>query len=327
MVDKYTTKKTRIALVLLLVTILFLFVLSIQKTKAFTPVPPPSLSELDTAISKAQTYYEGLYRPMGKDGAVVAEYYTKSKSVYTVRHGVIGGIFYYSYINDTQRENELLKFVTKYGFNPFNDDHSFVWTDKTTAPIGLPYSTLPYHDCDVTLPTVGKVSAYHSKVCKLGQIGIDSYLLLSRFDPLPSVEVRLQDVGQGVGISTKSLEDLYDSIGFGLPMCSPLGCTHYASTIRTAQFGELEMRINHMQYADSVAHYLLKAQNDKGAIYISYDKNGNLVSNTSLAYSLIDKALNDKPLTHDFIPSNAETMNDSLAFLLHYRCARYGVCN
>ncbi|HEX9060873.1 MAG TPA: hypothetical protein VF941_11895 [Clostridia bacterium] len=327
MIEKYTNKKTRAVIVIFIIAIMFVILSSIQPTKAFEKKKAPSLSELNSSISKAQVYYEGLYRPMGNKGAVVAEYYSGNKSIYTVRHGVIGGIFYYTYTKNISRASELKKFAKSYGFNPYYDDHSFIWTNKNNAPEGIVYSLKEYRDCTTSLPTVGNVSAYHSKVCKAGVIGENMYLLLSQFDPLLPIEDSLQQVESGKKVSTVSFEKLYNALGFGIPICTPLGCSLNASTIRTAQFGELELKTKHTQYADAVASDLIHSENKDGAIYISYDKKGKLDSSRSFIYTLLDKFLNDKPIFKGVIPTNAESMNDALAFLMQYRCDRYGVCN
>lgn len=323
MLEKYTTKKTRIAFIIMLVAILYMFTSSVQKTSGFVPAKSPTLQQLDSSISKAQTYYEGLYRQLGTNGSVVIEYYTPGKTVYTVRHGVIGGIFYYAYTHNATRAAELKKLALSNGFQPYNDDHSFIWTKTNHAPLGIVYTSKEYQDCKISLPHTKAISPYHSKVCKAGQMGIYGYLLLSRIDSLLPIENALQEVEAKKKVDSSPYEKQYNNLGFGIPMCSPLGCSDNASTIRTAQFGELEMRLHKMNYASSVAANLLKAQDKNGAIYISYDKNGKLDSKTSFAYTVLDMFLNDKPLYHGYIPSNAETMNDSLAFLMQYRCQVY----
>lgn len=285
-----------------------------------------SLNELNTKITLAEKYYEGLYKSFDKNTAVVAEYYSGNKSVYTVRHGVIGGIFYYAYTNQKEKAIKLLRFANKYGFNIYYDDHSFIWTDENFAPIGITSTLAEYHDCHVTLPESLTIFPYHSKVCKLGIVGQEVYIFFSKFDPLVEIQTGLQEISQKQSIPVAGLEKKYDTLGFGMPICTPLGCSKFASTIRTAQFGELEMRLGKMKYADSVAYNIVKAMDRNGAIYTSYDKSGKLVQQGSIIYSFIDKLLNDKPIYNGYIPSNAETMNDSLAFLLQYRCQKYGVC-
>lgn len=285
----------------------------------------PTLDQLNVSISKAQSYYEGLYKDFGNNTAVVAEYYSGDKSVYTVRHGVIGGYFYFSYTNDATKSAALLNFAKKYGFNIYLDDHSFVWTKTNKAPIGIAYSNREYHDCSVTLPATKNIFPYRSKVCKLGVGGQYIYSVLSRFDVLSPIETDLQRVESGQTVKTTNYENKY--LGFGMPICTLISCDKNASVIRTAQFGLLELKAGKMNYADSVATDLISAQNDGGAIYLSYDKKYHLTNNKNVFYDIINKILAGKPFYKGYIPTNAESMNDSLAFLFQYRCAKYNVCN
>lgn len=288
--------------------------------------PMPTFDQLNQGIIKAENYYNGLYRPLNKSMAVMIEYYMTNKADYTVRHGVIGGYYYYKYIGDVDKSTKLQNLITTYGFIPSFDDHSFIWTQTNNAPLGIVYSLKDYNDCFVSLPSSRTIFPYHSKVCKLGKLGMQLYFLFSHFDTLSPIETTLQAQEQGYKVNTSSFEKKFDTLGFGMPICTPLGCGTMASTIRTAQFGVLEMRTGHMQYADAVASSLLAAQDKQGAIYISYDKNGHYKNEQSIFYKLIDLFFNDKPIYKGFIPSNAETMNDVLAFLLQYRQARLNEC-
>lgn len=289
-------------------------------------LPYPTDQKLNIAIAKAEKYYEGLYRPMPNNMAVMAEYYSGNKSVYTVRHGVIGGYYYYTFLHNQTKATALKNLITKYGFIPSYDDHSFIWTTSNTAPLGIVYDIKDYHDCAVTLPFSKTVFPYHSKVCKLGMNGIKIYLFLSRFDPLSPIETAIQSQEQGRKITTKNFEQLFDRLGYGVPICTFLGCGNVASTIRTAQFGLLELRQGHNHYADMVAASLLQAQTSDGAIYISYNRNGQFANEQSGLYKLLNLVISDKAIYKGFIPTNAETMNDSLAFLLQYKQMRHNTC-
>lgn len=288
-----------------------------------------TLSQLNKSITRAEKYYDGLYRDLGPKGAVMAEYYSGDKSSYTVRHGAIGGYYYYSYIGDKAKAAQLKKFVTDYGFKPSNDIHSFIWSDTTTAKANDVYSLSAYHDCDVTLPQIGNVYPYHSKVCKLGTVGIELYTTIGKTDTLLPTINQLQKVEEKQQVDTQTishLQNTFKTLGYGMPLCSPLGCQKSASAIRTAEFGVLEMKLDNMQYADKIAEDLLRAENKDGSINLSYDKDGNFLSDKSFIYKLIDNLLGDKSFYNGHIPSNAETMNDCLAFLLKYRCDKYHVC-
>jgi hypothetical protein len=303
---------------------LLLIYLGLPDPVAFKQQSPVSLQQLNSTITKAQKYYEGLYVDLGKDGAVVAEYYPKIK--YTVRHATIGGIYYYEYIGDKKKSSKLRQFALKNGFSPIQDEHSFIWTKTSMAPKGIVYSSKTYHDCFVTLPTFDKITPYRSKVCSLGSFGVQLYIASTRLDTFVPMIDMLERIEQGEKTpDTKHLQERYNRLGFGIPVCTPLNCSSTSSTIRTAQFGELQLRTGNKKYADSVATALVKAQDKNGAIYISYDSAGNRKEDKSILYHILDKLFNDKSAYKGSIATNAETMNDSLAFLMHYRCEKYGV--
>lgn len=278
----------------------------------------PSVEELNQAISLAQRYYEGLYVDIGNNKALIKEYYSNPKGTYTVRHGTIGGIFYYDYIGEATKSAKLKNLVEKYKFDSSQDEHSYIWGIEKRQT--RDYPDQKYRDCFITLPAFKNITPYHSKVCKLGQIGVNLYMLTSRFDTFVQIQELLKKPD---ATKLKSLEKKYDNLGFGMPICTPISCSTVASTFRTAQFGEIELRAKNMKYADKVANNLLQAQNKDGAIYISFDANGKLKTDKPFVYTILNVFLNDKPIYNGYIPTNAETMNDSLAFLMHYRCEKY----
>lgn len=303
--------------------LLFIFLLFAQPVEA-----APDKKTVNTAIEKAQKYYEGLYVDLGDKGAVIKEFYTTSpKSKYTVRHGVIGGVYYYAYIGDTEKAAKLLKFAQDHGFNVDDDLHSFIWKQQADKTVDL-YSDAPYKDCFVDLPEVKNVMPHKSKVCKLGDAGRFVYREISKRDTLvPQIE-QLQNLATGKKVDdklVKELEKKFDEVG-GIPMCVMNNCQDTASAIRTATFGELQLRLGNMEYADKAAEALLRAQDKNGAIYHSFDKNGKLRTDKTWIYQMINKILAENPIFKGYIPTNAESMNDILAFLAHWRCAKFGIC-
>lgn len=291
--------------------------------KPFVSQSAPTLAQLNKTISKAQTYYEGLYVDLGSEGAVVAEYYPKIK--YTMRHATIGAYYYYDYIGDASRSAKLGKVIKENGFNPDYDQHSFIWKYYTNAPTDIIYTSTVYRDCSVKLPHFTSIAPYRSKVCSLGNLGVNAYILSSKLDSFSPMVNTLQEIEQNKKVDTTEFEKRFNSLGFGIPVCMINSCSSTASTIRSAHFGELALRLNKRQYADTTAHYLVKAQNKDGAIYTSYDKDGKRKSGKSAAYLLVDLFLNEKSGYKGDIVTNAETMNNALAFLMHYRCDKYGV--
>lgn len=317
--------------VITVLTIIFLlevaFVLvSGNKKIPFKPQDPIDLETLNSSIEKAQNYYEGLYQDVGSSGAVVAEYYPKTN--YTIRHATIGGYYYYTTTGDLNKAKRLSNVIDSYKFNKYTDEHSFIWQTKPIENTLVSYTPNSYRDCQIKMDVQEGLDPYHSKVCKLGQFGVNLYILATKFDTYLPLVKSLQTVALNNKVDSKTIADFenkYNRLGFGMPMCTPLGCSKVASTIRTASFGELELRLGNMKYADAVAANLVKAQDNDGAIYISYDKKGDLKVKKPLVYKLVDYFLNDKPATNYYIPTNSETMSDALAFLIHYRCQKYGV--
>lgn len=288
-----------------------------------------SLNDLNNSISKAQSYYEGLYVDTSQ-GALINEYYSSPKHLYTIRHGGAGAIFYYSYTHNASRSAELAKFFVTQNqtFDPSNDLHSYIWKTNDSGKEDL-YSISPYYDCNMNLPTIGDEIPYKSKVCKLGFAGQLFYIELTKMDVLVPTMQQLQRLESGKQVDTNEVKDLekkFDNLGFGMPMCLLFYCSNSASTIRTAEFGDLELRLHNWKYADKVADQLLKIQDSSGAVHLAYNKDYNSVDIRNAIYTLADKVLNDEPIYTKDIPSNAETMNDTLAFLLQYRCAKYSVC-
>ena len=315
--------------VLLLVLVFILGVWKFTSASEYRELSKaPRLSQLNDAISKAQAYYEGLYWDAGSEGAVVLEFYSHPKSVYTVRHATIGGYYYYTYIGDFEKAEKLKRFSTTYGFDPEYDLHSLIWRSNVSSDDFL-YSNKAYPDCNANLPEFGNVLPYRSKVCKLGDLGFKAYLTLSKYDTfLPMLET-LQGMSNGKQLDQEkinSFEQDYRNLGFGMPTCNPAGCSSIASAFRTAHFGEIELRLGRYQYADAVASDLISAQEPSGAIYLSYNENREFETDKPVTYLVLDALLNDEPIYDGFIPTNAETMSSVLAFLLHYRCDRFMIC-
>jgi hypothetical protein len=292
-----------------------------QKVKPLYAQKPPTLRELNSVISKAQGYYDGLYVDLGKNGAVMSEYYPKIK--YTMRHATIGGYYYYLYTGNATRSAQLKKTILTHGFNPDFDQHSFIWKNSTLAPENIVYTTESYRDCEVTLPKYNDIKPYRSKVCILGKHSAHLYIAVSQLDTFTPMIDTLVKWESGKTSDTTLFENRFTRLGFGIPISTFNKCDHSASLIRSAHFGEIVLRSGKMQYADTIAHYMIKAQNKSGAFYTTYAKDGTRTLDKSLAYKVLDILFNDREAYKGDIVTNAETMNNALAFLLHYRCQRY----
>lgn len=305
---------------------LTLFLLFLSVSPAFAI----SQQQLEQSIHKAETYYEGLYQPIGNNMAVVNEYYTgTNQDYYTIRHGVTGGIYYYMQTGQFDKAQKLTNFALTYGVNPNDDLHSYIWKGADSGTENL-YSTQPYYDCTITMPQIGGELPYHSKVCKFGNIGLTAYIAITKTDPLVITIQQLQNLESGKSVDKQAVLGIqtdYNKVGNGVPMCIGSFCSKDASTIRTAEFGDLQLRLGDIQSATTIVENIIKAQNTDGSVNISYDKQNHLVDNKNGLYTLLDDFFEDRPILKGIIPSNAETLNDVLAFLLQYECKVFKKCN
>lgn len=272
---------------------------------------------------------------------------------YTVRHATQTGISYYKATYQPVQENALLKYTESFGL-PFGYDlHSVIWGDSAGWPTNFVYNTNVYYDCYIQFPTYQFAYAYKSKVCSLPD-GPNIYVALSKTDSLVPTQAAIQNVERGqIGQAVEedqSLEQEFDKAGFGLSTCPkisilpPWWCSYNEeSTIRTATFGVLELKLGHTQYADKVASLLVQHQVQNGdvslptgqifrplqtgAIPLAWNRQGQFVSGESTVYKIVGWFLNMHPEYLGPIPTNAETQADGLAFLLQYRCQKYNVCN
>jgi len=145
------------------------------------------------------------------------------------------------------------------------------------------------------------------------------------------------------------LEQAFDQLGFGIPRCSPLGCDRKrASALRTFAFGVLESLLGYRDgelgrraYADAVANLALAVQvGDDGTYrganrvayrpalrggFLSYwDRERRFLRPDGVIQAVVDR-FNMPPEYLGPKPTDSETAFDAYAFLVVYRCARYGV--
>jgi hypothetical protein len=145
------------------------------------------------------------------------------------------------------------------------------------------------------------------------------------------------------------LEQAFDQLGFGIPRCSPLGCDRKrASALRTFAFGVLESLLGYRDgelgrraYADAVANLALAVQVGDDGIYrganriayrpalrggfLSYwDRERRFLRPDGVIQAVVDR-FNMPPEYLGPKPTDSETTFDAYAFLVVYRCARYGV--
>lgn len=326
----------------------------------------------DDPENKAEIYlgnkYIGTYSKNNVNQGIVTIIDRNDRSLfqslrYTDRHGTQEGQNYFWYKQDYYKSLKLINSLVQRGVVPDLDLSAPIWGQGTGFPDNIFYNAdASYRDCQVEHNRNNSSYAYLSKVCLSEP---DLYALLTSFDTLvPTVQAvhmlnkyhdpKISQSGIPTPLETAiSLEQKFDRLGFGIPMCSPVGCENLASSIRTSYFGTLETILGYeygretsRYYADMVADLLLKTQIkdgiiktsqdniyrpiNEGGFLISYnDNNGTLMfqQNYPLPYQLANSMLNMPPEYLGIIPSNIETTADVYAFLLKYRYDKYRVGN
>jgi hypothetical protein len=289
---------------------------------------------------------------------------------YTIRHGNQEGQNYYWYKGDTERFAKLATFAARAGFRLDYDVRAPIWGYGASYSDDMPYHIEGsdgedvYHDCQVTSTTNNLNYPYQSKICVVGS---STYVFLSRSDTLTPVIQALHMLNKyndpnrspsdggnhgSTPLNTAiTLEQTFNQSGFGIPMCSVMGCNyHLASGIRTFGFGALETLLGYRYgrgssrlYADSVARIVLQTQihddgivrtvaegdyyrpAEIGAFYLSWDRSFKYQVNKPFGYRQIDSALNMPAEYQGVVVSNMETTMDAYAFLKLYRCQKYAV--
>jgi hypothetical protein len=288
---------------------------------------------------------------------------------YTVRHGNQAGQNYYWYKQNLDRFEKLVAFQAELGFQLDFDLHAPIWGHGTAYPDDMMFETDgqslrdAFHDCSTEATTTVLAYAYRSKVCAAGP---QAYATVSRFDPLsPSVQAlhSLNKYGDpwhmfSTGLNqtespqsiAASLEEKFDVLGFGVPMCTPAGCNaQLASGVRTFQFGALEARLGYQygreasrNHADVAARLALKAQigddgivraatgtyyrpAQRGGFYVSWNSDYAFEDARPLPYQVLDQQLSMPAEYRGVVASNMETAHDAYAFLVLYRCEKYRV--
>lgn len=288
---------------------------------------------------------------------------------YTVRHGTQEAYLYATSIGDSARADRLAAFLRGNGFTPGLDVRAAIFGEGRQLPDDLPFvSSGPanaYADCD-HLPAPGSTAyPYTSKVCSLG---VDAFLLAGRGDPYLEATQALQTlsnhrdpnapypmlVALGLQGSTPAetahhLEQTWDAVGYGIPVCTPLGCeSGRASGLRTFVFGSLEAalgytygQVSRQHYADAVAAEAIAAQVGSsgtirtpdgtlvrpvqaGAFPTYWDGEHRFVPTSGLTEWANDM-LSMPPEYAGSVVSDSETTFDGYAFLVAYRCARFAV--
>jgi len=221
-----------------------------------------------------------------------------------------------------------------------------------------------YHDCHASSWNDPLNFLYQSKVCKVGvgiyievsrsdllTISIQALHILNKYgDP----EHSYVDGGnqQSTPLHAASqLEQKFDQSGIGIPMCSPIGCNYpLASGVRTFSFGALETMLGYgygyqqsRKYADAAARLALEVQvgdddtlrvadgstfyrpAQRGAFYLSWGTSMQFGLSRPFGYEYINDLLNMPDEYRGVLVSDMETTFNAYAFLVLYRCKKYGV--
>lgn len=221
-----------------------------------------------------------------------------------------------------------------------------------------------YHDCHASPWNDDLDYRYQSKICKVGLgiyveisrrdlliVSLQAIHILNKYgDPERPYSDGESQRYTPVGAVTQ-LEKAFNQSRIGIPMCSPVGCNYgLASGLRTFDFGVLETllgytygRMASQDYADTVARLVLDVQigdNDtiltadggdfyrpaqKGAFYLSWDASMRYSQSVPFGYEYLNDVLNMPNEYHGVLVSDMETSLNAYAFLVLYRCKKYGV--
>ena len=152
--------------------------------------------------------------------------------------------------------------------------------------------------------------------------------------------------------ASQHLRQQWERTHVGIPSCTPVECQSVASGIRTFAFGALEAELGYNYgdekarwYADAAAVSTLNAQITTGTIrmtkgdiyrpvytggFIAYWDNKGYFRppDASILGALVLTLIDESAMPPEYlgvIPSNSETAFDGWAFLVRYRCLKYGV--
>jgi hypothetical protein len=288
---------------------------------------------------------------------------------YTIRHGNQAGQNYYWYRQDLEKYHRLAGFQERWGFGLDYDLRGPIWGHGTAYPDDMMFDadgrdgTDAFRDCAIRSTRTPLAYPYRSKVCVAGP---RAYAAVSRLDPLAPTIQALHALnkygdpdrafgGAGPGpartpvAAAAGLEQTFGRLGFGLPMCTPVGCkATVASAVRTFQFGALETLLGYdygreasAAHADAAAALALRAQigddgvartasgdyyrpAQRGGFYLSWDAALRYRLDRPFPYRQLDARLNMPAEYAGVVVTNMETTLDGYAFLVLYRCKKYG---
>ncbi len=283
---------------------------------------------------------------------------------FTIRHATNDGEQYALYRGQRERARRLGAASRAGGFPAGRDVYGPMWDASRRWPDDLPFTSAAYADCQDPLPEDAYGYEYRSKTCSLPSrtyLLLSSFDPLARMLQGLHVLERHGDPGHPYRDRDHLRVTLRGEIGRweslfrrqdGMPRCSPLGCDEtWSSGVRTAVFGALETELGYVQgdrvsrsYADRAAEVVLSSQTapdgalrtvdgpyvqplQAGGFAISWRRGMVLGFSSKFVAQKQDDVVQDlaMPKEYDgFVASNAETSMAAYAFLVRYRCRRFG---
>jgi hypothetical protein len=284
---------------------------------------------------------------------------------FTIRHATNDGEQYALYRGQRERARRLGAAARAGGFRAGQDVYAAMWDASRSWPDDLQFTPQAYADCHEPLPEDSYGYEYRSKTCSLPArtyLLLSSFDPLARMLQGLHVLERHGDPGRAyrdrdhlrvtVRGEISRWEQLFRRQG-GMPRCSPLGCDEtWSSGVRTSVFGALETELGYVQgdavsrsYADRAATVVLSSQTaprgdfrtvdgpfdqplQAGGFAISWRRGMVLGFSSKFVAQKQDDVVADlaMPKEYDgFVPSNAETSMAAYAFLVRYRCRRFGI--
>lgn len=264
---------------------------------------------------------------------------------------------------DPVRLDALRASLATQGFTPGLDIRAPMFGAGSGQPDDIAFVALGYPDCDHLPPSTSDAYPYRSKLCSLGggpavALGAaDPYVpalysmqvLVNHGDPgypYPDWGAIVADSGSPQQ-TADHLQALWLPRG-GMPRCNPLGCDNVASGFRTAIFGQLEADLafrfgqrERAPFADAAAATLIEHQVDadgrlrtvtgpqiRPVLAGAFPQNWNSSDQVAVPATLVELIGQRFSMPSEFSGvsiANSETTFDAWAFLVNYRCLRFGV--
>jgi hypothetical protein len=283
---------------------------------------------------------------------------------YTVRHAVQESYLYWRYRGTAQRSDALASFLRANDYVAGRDIRAIMFAQAQGLPDDFVLQKQAYPDCD-HLPEAGDTAyPYASKVCITGVDGFllagrsDPFLQIMLAMQVLEKHGDPDRRYRGLAINPLSktspsatadgLEAVWRKLGYGIPTCSLLGCDARASALRTYMFGSLEAVLGYRYgqperraYSDAAAAQALATQIDArglirtpngsflrpaqaGGFPLFWNDLGQYAPPEGVTAQAKER-LSMPPEFGGLIASDSETTFDGFAFLITYRCAKFGV--